>query len=48
MKTVVGERGTTLLGGQKQRASLTRALMTDPEILIFDDSFSAVDTHTEE
>jgi ATP-binding cassette subfamily B multidrug efflux pump len=33
---------------KKQRASLTRALMTDPEILILDDSFSAVDTHTEE
>ncbi len=46
--TVVGERGITLSGGQKQRASLTRALMTDPEILILDDSFSAVDTHTEE
>jgi ATP-binding cassette subfamily B multidrug efflux pump len=47
-ETVVGERGITLSGGQKQRASLTRALMTDPEILILDDSFSAVDTHTEE
>lgn len=47
-ETVVGERGITLSGGQKQRASLTRALMTDPEILILDDSFSAVDTNTEE
>jgi len=47
-ETVVSERGITLSGGQKQRASLTRALMTDPEILILDDSFSAVDTHTEE
>ncbi len=46
--TVVGERGITLSGGQKQRAALTRALITEPRILILDDSFSAVDTHTEE
>jgi ATP-binding cassette, subfamily B, multidrug efflux pump len=46
--TVVGERGITFSGGQKQRASLARALATDPKILILDDSFSAVDTHTEE
>lgn len=46
--TMVGERGITLSGGQKQRASLTRALMIEPKILILDDSFSAVDTHTEE
>ncbi len=46
--TVVGERGITLSGGQKQRAALTRALITEPKILILDDSFSAVDTHTEE
>jgi ATP-binding cassette subfamily B protein len=47
-KTIVGERGITFSGGQKQRASLARALATDPKILILDDSFSAVDTHTEE
>lgn len=46
--TMVGERGITLSGGQKQRAALTRALITDPSILILDDSFSAVDTNTEE
>jgi ATP-binding cassette subfamily B multidrug efflux pump len=46
--TMVGERGITLSGGQKQRASLARALVIDPKILILDDSFSAVDTHTEE
>jgi len=46
--TVVGERGITFSGGQKQRASLARALATNPKILILDDSFSAVDTHTEE
>ena len=47
-KTIMGERGITLSGGQKQRASLARALAIDPKILILDDSFSAVDTHTEE
>jgi len=46
--TVVGERGITFSGGQKQRASIARALVIDPKILILDDSFSAVDTHTEE
>jgi ATP-binding cassette, subfamily B, multidrug efflux pump len=45
---MVGERGITFSGGQKQRASLARALAVDPKILILDDSFSAVDTNTEE
>jgi ATP-binding cassette, subfamily B, multidrug efflux pump len=47
-ETIVGERGITFSGGQKQRASLARALAVDPKILVLDDSFSAVDTNTEE
>jgi ATP-binding cassette subfamily B protein len=46
--TVIGERGVTLSGGQKQRTTLARALLLRPEILILDDSLSAVDTQTEQ
>ncbi len=46
--TLIGERGITLSGGQKQRLSIARALLSQPKILILDDSLCAVDTHTED
>lgn len=47
-QTVVGERGVTLSGGQRQRLALARAFLTDPSILVLDDSTSSIDSATED
>ncbi|HFH6761731.1 TPA: ATP-binding cassette domain-containing protein, partial [Streptococcus agalactiae] len=46
-ETLIGEKGVSLSGGQKQRIAMSRAMILDPDILILDDSLSAVDAKTE-
>lgn len=48
LDTLLGEKGINLSGGQKQRTAIARAVLKDPRILVLDDAFSSVDTHTEE
>lgn len=48
LDTLIGEKGVSISGGRKQRISIARALIKDPEILILDDSLSAVDAKTEQ